>query len=775
MTSERPPGETRTQASGEAGQRSAQSFLEPAGAWDWDIGAKRLHADERFASLNALDPDEASKGLPTSAFFAAIHPEDQARIRIAVAGILSGAEVFSKEYRVVARDGSVTWVHARGRCHLDDQDRPTRFTGVLVDVTEQKRVEERLRIAQEAGAVGTFEHIEGFGTATVSEQFCRLLGLHPSSVLPVRTINAVVAEGDSPLIGPPRGGDPARMPYAELRIRRADDGEIRWIARRGEYGRDAETAALRFTGVVYDITTTKRTEEQLRELNETLESKVEERTRERDRVWSLSRDLFSICSLDGQIRAVNPAWTDMLGYRPDEIVGSPFEALAHPEDAVQLADELALSKAGKPTHDFDVRFRARDGAFLWINWTITLAGNDFYGVGRDVTLRKELEEQLRQAQKMEAVGQLTGGIAHDFNNLLTGIVGSLDLMQTRIAQGRTHNLERYAKAAMSSANRAAALTHRLLAFARRQPLSPKPVDANRLVTSMEDLLRRTLSESIRLQLVTAGELWLTRCDPHQLESAILNLAINARDAMPEGGKLAIETSNAHLDNAYVAAQGDVTPGQYVAISVSDTGTGMTADVIAQAFNPFFTTKPIGQGTGLGLSMVYGFAKQSEGHVRIHSEVGQGTTVRIYLPRHQGELEADASHADLSDAPRAAAGETVLVVEDEPVVRALILEVLQDLGYRAIEAADGPAGLKYLESTRRIDLLVTDVGLPGLNGRQLADHARVVRPELKVLFITGYAENAAIASDFLPPGMEMITKPFAVEALATRIRAMIEKR
>ncbi|MDB5592701.1 GAF domain-containing protein [Enterovirga sp.] len=385
----------------------------------------------------------------------------------------------------------------------------------------------------------------------------------------------------------------------------------------------------------------------------------------------------------------------------------------------------------------------------------------------------EAEEQLRQAQKMEAVGQLTGGIAHDFNNLLTGIVGSLDLMQTRMAQGRTENLERYTKAAMSSANRAAALTHRLLAFARRQPLDPKPVDANVLVTSLEDLLRRTIGELIGLEIVTAGGLWPTLCDPHQLESALLNLAINARDAMPDGGKLTIETCNTHLDRAYAAQNRDVVPGQYICVCVTDTGVGMPPEVIARAFDPFYTTKPIGQGTGLGLSMVYGFARQSEGHARIYSEPGQGTTVKIYLPRHRGTVLAEEPPPIRTGAHPPGSGETVLVVEDEPVVRDLVVEVLHDLGYQALEAIDGPSGLAVLQSGARVDLLVTDVGLPGLNGRQLADHARLTRPDLRVLFITGYAENAALASGFLEPGMEMITKPFPVDALASRIRQMIE--
>ncbi|MDB5697574.1 MAG: hypothetical protein JWN69_378, partial [Alphaproteobacteria bacterium] len=372
------------------------------------------------------------------------------------------------------------------------------------------------------------------------------------------------------------------------------------------------------------------------------------------------------------------------------------------------------------------------------------------------------------------VGQLTGGIAHDFNNLLTGVIGSLDMMQRQIAKGETSKIERYATTAMTSANRAAALTHRLLAFSRRQPLDPKPVNANRLVTGMEELLRRTIGESIALGIVTAGGLWQTLCDPHQLESAILNLAINGRDAMPDGGVLTIETCNARLDNAYAAKQRDVAPGQYVCICVTDTGSGMTKDTIEKAFEPFFTTKPTGQGTGLGLSMIYGFTRQSEGYARIYSELGQGTTVKLYLPRYYGEAEgAEEEHGELTDAHRAEAGEVVLVIEDETSVRELVVDVLEELGYRAVQAADGPAGLKLLQSDMRLDLLVTDIGLPGLNGRQVVDAARLQRPDLKVLFMTGYAENATIANGFLEPGMEMITKPFAIEALATRIRDMIE--
>jgi len=365
---------------------------------------------------------------------------------------------------------------------------------------------------------------------------------------------------------------------------------------------------------------------------------------------------------------------------------------------------------------------------------------------------------------------LTGGIAHDFNNLLTGIVGSLDLLQTRLNQGRTDNVARYINAAMTSANRAAALTHRLLAFARRQPLIPESVDANQLVVSLEDLLRRTIGETIDLEIAASNDLWCTLCDPNQLESALLNLAINARDAMPDGGKLTIATTNARLGSVTVDTPA-LSPGDYICIAVTDTGVGMSAEVAARAFDPFFTTKPIGQGTGLGLSMIYGFGRQSDGHVTIDSKIGRGTSVKLYLPRHHGDTAARHAPA-LRAAQHASTGETVLVVEDEPVVRGVILEMLGEQGYRTLEAVDGPSGLRILRTQQRVDLLVTDVGLPGMNGRQLADQARETRPGLKILFITGYAESVAISDGFLESGMEMITKPFDLDNLSRRIRAMV---
>ena len=511
---------------------------------------------------------------------------------------------------------------------------------------------------------------------------------------------------------------------------------------------------------------------------------------------------------DGMLDWFNNRIYEFSGKNLKQLEGTGWASIVEASD-LPVATELwahAL-ETGEP-YETQFRLRAADGELRWhIARAVAVrdeAGNitQWIGTNTDIqdqkttaqaladlnaTLEQQVvqrtgelmvaEEALRQAQKMEAVGQLTGGIAHDFNNLLTGIIGSLDMMARRSQQGRSGDIERYASAAMQSAKRAAALTHRLLAFSRRQPLDPQPVNANRLVTGMEEMLRRTLGAEISLEMVTAAGLWQTKCDPNQLENSILNLAINARDAMPDGGTLTIETGNAHLDNSYAATNGGLTPGQYVMISVTDTGCGMSADVAQRAFDPFFTTKPIGQGTGLGLSMIYGFARQSEGYARIYSEVGRGTTFKLYLPRYVGDQVArdEPSKGEVAQEPQRARKEVVLVVEDEPAVRALVVDLLDELGYRSVEAVDGLAGLKLIQGEDRIDLLVTDIGLPGLNGRQLADAARLLRPNLKVLFMTGYAENAAIAGGFLAPGMEMMTKPFAIDALADKIKNIIDRQ
>jgi len=634
-----------------------------SGSWDWDIAADILHIDARFAELYGLDPEDVGEALPTATFFKAIHSADRARMRIAVAGMLAGAERFSKEFRIVAPDGSTLWMHGRGQAHLDADDEPIRFTGLLIDVTERKRTEERLRIAQSAGGVGTFEYIDGFATATVSAEFCQLLGLHPAAVLPVKTINSVLRDGEPPLLPQPGSGAIADTLDGVFRVVRNDDGTARWIARRGEVLR--EGSGYRLIGVIYDVTGAKEQEERLRELADTLEMRVE----------------------------------------------------------------------------------------------------------REVSERREAEEALRQAQKMEAVGQLTGGIAHDFNNLLTVIIGNIDTVVRRMDVSADPRMRRSLENALKGAERAASLTQRLLAFSRRQPLDPKTVDVARILTGMSDLLTRSITESIAIEVRTDPDLWKVEVDPHQLENVILNLAVNARDAMPEGGRLTIEARNVVQREKLPE---DCQPGRYIAISVTDGGIGMSADTLAKVFDPFFTTKEVGKGTGLGLSMVYGFVKQSGGHIVIDSVENRGTTVCLYLARKLENLPAELEvaperqHVEMGDA-----SETILVVEDDDDVRAYTVAILQELGYRVIEAHDGASGMSILASGEfDVALLLSDVVMPNMSGRELADAARRLNPELRVLFTSGYTGDVIMRDGRLEPSVDLISKPFTYATLAAKVRELL---
>ena len=757
-------------------ERRLNLVLDAAGAtggWDWDIANKRLKGDARFAVLMGLDAVALEAGVPTNQFFHNIVPDDQKRVRLAVAGILAGAEVFSKDYRLLKADGSTRWVHARGHADLNEADEPVRFSGYLVDITEQKRTQEQLRVAQTAGGIGTFEHAEGFGTVAVSTHFCHLLGLHPTRVLPVSTVNELVHPDDRPIIEPILPDEPLPDRHIEFRITRADTGESRWLARRGEYVRDLAGPGLRYIGVAYDITASKMIEERLRRANEALSERVRERTADRDRVWQNSRDLLAVLDLDGKIRDVNPAWLEILGFEESELLGKTLNDLAAGEAAHR---QLPLPGMTAGTVRFEGLLRNLDGGQRWISWTMSREGQAIYAYGRNVTFEKEqaaalreAEAQLRQSQKMEAVGQLTGGIAHDFNNMLTGIMGALDIVSRRIAAERYGDVDRFIEAATASAQRAAALTQRLLAFSRRQSLDRRTTDLGRLVVGMTELLNRTLGEQV--QLVTdMGQAWPVVTDANQLENAILNLAINARDAMPEGGELYITARNVTLGSRQLAGLEIDHPQDFVAIDVRDTGTGMPPDVLDKAFDPFFTTKPIGQGTGLGLSMVYGFAQQSGGAAEIRSRPGEGTTISIYLPRSQVATEGEAL-SGAGEVPRGT-GEWVMVVEDDASVRMLVVEVLRDLGYAPVEATHADAAIARLRATPKFDLLITDVGLPGMNGRQLAEVAREIVPELKVLFMTGYAASALNRGDFLAEGMEMIAKPFDLEQLGRKIREML---
>lgn len=513
--------------------------------------------------------------------------------------------------------------------------------------------------------------------------------------------------------------------------------------------------------------------------------------------------LFKIDDAFARAFGLDPA-IGQRGLELEQIVST-----VHPDDrgSLQAAIDNALASGGAYVHQY--RVLRDDGKYYWIEANGRVNRSDdgtplsLPGVLIDLEQRRtveaerdhalaalralnetleqrveertnellQAEEKLRQSQKMEAVGQLTGGLAHDFNNLLAAISGSLEMIGTRITQGRVAETERYLLAAQSAARRAASLTHRLLAFSRRQTLAPLPTDVNALIAGMTELIQRSVGPAIQIETVGAANLWPALVDASQLENALLNLCINARDAMPGGGRITLETSNRWIDRA-ASGLYDMPQGQYLSLSVTDTGTGMSPEVIAKAFDPFYTTKPIGQGTGLGLSMIYGFAKQSGGQVRIYSEVGIGTTVSIYLPRHYGELGQETDSAPITAAGMGGA-ETILIVDDEPTIRMLLADTLGELGYTLIEAPDSIAGLALLRSDMHIDLLITDVGLPGgMNGRQMADAGRELRPGLKTLFITGYAENAAIGAGHLPPGMQVLTKPFATDTLIVRVNEML---
>ena len=677
----------RVQRDTEERLQLALAATDAVGTWDWDIGEDRFIADAHFAQLHGIDPACAGQ-LPISDYLNGVHPEDRALLARSIKHCITHGTEYAEEYRLLLPGGEQRWVFARGRCYKDHHGRPVRFLGAALDLTERKQNEHALRQSQTELQlvinampilISYVDHEERFRLNNAA--YLDWYGLTPQELYG-RTIREVIGEEAyflrSPYIGEALAGRPCSFSlYTPHRDGSTRHALMNYLPRHG-----ADGAVNGFYIFVIDESERKKTEEALRNLNETLEERVSART----------------------------------------------EQLAQANERLQ---------------------------------------NEMFE-------RERAEDALRHAQKMEAVGQLTGGIAHDFNNMLTGIIGSLDLMQRYIANGRADEIGRFTEAAVSSANRAAALTHRLLAFSRRQSLDRKTLDVNALIHSLEDLIRRTKGDPIALTLCLAENLWPVSTDVSQLENALLNLVINARDAMPDGGELLIETANVYLDGNDITTLEPVKAGDYLMLAVSDNGSGMTPSVLSKAFDPFFTTKPIGQGTGLGLSMIYGFAQQSGGHVSLDSLPGQGTCVRLYLPRLHGS-EPESPEAELVEQPAPiAAGETVMVVEDDPAVRMLVLDLLRELGYNGYEAEDARTALPLLESNVRVDLLITDVGLPGMNGRQLAEIGRQIRPELKVLFITGYAEHAAVRGGFLDPGMQLITKPFTFDLLTAKVREMIKQ-
>ena len=503
---------------------------------------------------------------------------------------------------------------------------------------------------------------------------------------------------------------------------------------------------------------------------------------DRNRLWALARDPFVIADAAGCWLAASPAWTDILGWSEAELVGRTSQWMEHPDDVAATRERVARLAGGDPVMRFDNRFRTKSGDYRTFSWTAVPEGDLVYCVARDVTEQRAdarrlaaAEAALRQAQKMETLGQLTGGIAHDFNNLLQIVTGNLDLLERALPPG-DRKLRRMVERAAAGAERAAVLTQRLLAFSRRQPLAPRAIDPNRLVAGMSDLLHRTLGETIEVHTVETPDAWPIEVDVNQMENALLNLAVNARDAMPGGGRLTIEVANSRIEPDSAERGEDVTPGPYVLIAVSDTGEGMDPATLSRAIEPFFTTKDVGRGTGLGLSMVYGFIKQSGGHMRVHSEPGAGTSVQLYLPRHQGVVAATADEAHGATDEAAGGRETILLCEDDDNVRAYSVEVLRDLGYHVVPASDGPAALAALEAVNGgVDLLFTDVVLPGgMTGADLASAARERWPGLRTLFTTGYARDAIVHHGRLDPGVDLLPKPFSYTELAAKVRELLDR-
>ena len=542
--------------------------------------------------------------------------------------------------------------------------------------------------------------------------------------------------------------------------------------------RDEQGMVRGCLATMMEMTQVHHTQQQLRDMAAALEQQVALHTADRDRLWNLSDALMIVARFDGTIAAANPGWTAALGWSEAETVGQHIRAFVHREDAHVLGREGALLRNVDQRH-VQMRFLRSDGQVRTLRWSVVASDGFLHAVGRDETEEIErtrqlndTQERLRQGQKMEAIGQLTGGIAHDFNNMLQGIVLPLQLMQRRLAQGRTQEVGGYIDAALASARRAASLTQRLLAFSRRQPLDVRPTDMAATLQGLESMLRSSCGENIALALEIPEGLWSVQTDRHQLENAVLNLAINARDAMPGGGTLRLQAANEEVTSEHGSGCGrsGLQPGCYVRVSVSDTGTGMTEDVIERAFDPFFTTKPIGQGTGLGLSMVYGYMRQTGGAVEIESGPG-GSTVHLYLPRSEQSAGEEAP-GTLSPEPLARRRDSVLVVEDDATVRTLVVELLRDLGFQVMHASNGSDAMALLSGALQYDLLVTDVGLPGPNGRQVADFARERLPAIRVLLMTGYAERAAMSDDLMGAAMELIVKPFDAPAFVQKVQQMM---
>lgn len=772
------------------------------GLWDWMVDTNLLHGDTNFARLYGLDPSRTAAGLTMEQYQEFVIAGDIPALQQNILATFESGADFLVEYRLAIPNEPIRWVECKGKLICDVSGRAVRFSGTAVDITERKQQEavtraavvaarensERMHLALAAGAIiGTWVWDIGRDEFSLDEGLANAFGLDtsigPAAPRIARIIDAVHPDDKPALLAAVESALHTRSGYiCQYRVKNVE-GLYYWVEANGRVESDVSGRAYRFPGVLINISARRAVENErdkiaaeLRTLNLTLEQRISERTAERDLMWETSPDLLLIIDFEGYFCRVNPAWKKLLGYCPQELVGHHVNEFVVRYDHAKTVEAYEAAATGTAT-SVENCYRHKDGSLRWFSWVAAPAGDLTYATGRDVTIEKEraatlleTQEALRQSQKMEAVGQLTGGLAHDFNNLLASISGALQVLKVKLQRGQYIGLERYVDIGESSVRRAASLTQRLLAFSRRQTLDPKPTDVRRLVAGMDELLRRSLGPIVEMTVISEDDLWLTKVDPPQLENALLNLYINARDAMmPGGGRLTLTMSNEWLSEC--REENDVPAGEYVLLRISDTGTGMPPEVLTRIFDPFYTTKPIGEGTGLGLSMVYGFVRQSEGQVTVTSVLGVGTTMCLYLPRYSGTMPT----AESVEAQRveSAQGENVLVIDDETALREIVEEVLRDAGYRVFTAQDGPTGLLILDSNTPIDLLVTDVGLPGgLNGRQVADTARASRPGLKVLFITGYADAAVVGNGRLDEGMEVMTKPFDLSALVGKVHKLI---
>jgi PAS domain S-box-containing protein len=657
-----------------------------------------------------------------------------------------------------------------------------------------RQSEEQVRLAMESGGFGSWEYDASTGVVIRSLKHDQLYG-YGDRVLDwdvQRFINHILpADRDRVQNGLRTTLETGIDWQDEYRINPACGGE-RWLEIRARRQTAQDGSPMRLVGTLADITERKMTQA----------AAIESVAQFQHFAQAMANHVWT-ASADGSLDWLNDRVIAYSGMAAEQLKSGGWLAIVHPEDIDAVEREWRRALDTGQQYEAQCRLRRGDGSFRWhIVRAVAILGKDhairrWIGTNTDIEEQKQTadalatlnatlheqvrertaelmaaEESLRQSQKMEAVGQLTGGIAHDFNNLLTGIAGGLEMLENRLAQGRVAELPRYLNLAQSATKRAAALTHRLLAFSRRQTLDPKPIDINRLVSDLDDLLRRTVGPAISVTVVKAAALWPTLVDPSQLDNALLNLCINARDAMQEGGAITIATDNHWIDDQ-AGKSLDLPPGRYVSLCVSDTGVGMPPAVIQRAFDPFFTTKPVGEGTGLGLSMIYGFVRQSGGQARIISAEGEGTSVWLYLPGFFDTIDAQDPPSGTVEQQTPADHRTVLVVDDEPTIRLLVGEILSDMRYTAIEAVGAEDGLDVLKADNSVDLLITDVGLAGgMNGRQLADAARVLRPDLKILFITGYAETVIAADGQLGPGMSILKKPFTLEGLTKRIREIV---